>query len=156
MYLVSVGMRSHNGSPFHWDFTEPTYDHWQAVHNAIRTFLSGLTIAEKEAEEFPSNAGRFNVRHSACFGRLITPKTRQIESNVPVPMAFAELLAAGRGFVYAYCHTANGNSYVLQAKLEDASNSALVNSLAAPPAGCTNTVGTVTCDKSKGEYCVSP
>src|SRR6267143_6240813 len=35
--------------PFHWDFTEPTDDHQQAVHNAIRTFLSGLTIEEKRA-----------------------------------------------------------------------------------------------------------
>src|SRR5258707_438034 len=49
MYLVRVSMRSHNGSPFHWDFTEPTDDQQQAVHNAIRTFLSGLTIEEKRA-----------------------------------------------------------------------------------------------------------
>lgn len=49
MYLVRVSMRSRNGSPFHWDFAEPTDDHQQAVHNAIRTFLSGLTIEEKRA-----------------------------------------------------------------------------------------------------------
>ena len=49
MYLVRVSMRSHNGSPFHRDFSEPTDDHQQAVHNAIRTFLSGLTLEEKRA-----------------------------------------------------------------------------------------------------------
>lgn len=49
MYLVRVSMRSSNGSPFHWDFAEPTDDHQQAVHNAIRTFLSGLTVEEKQA-----------------------------------------------------------------------------------------------------------
>ena len=60
------------------------------------------------------------------------------------------------GTDYAYCYAPKGASYVLQAKLEDIPNSALTDSLAALPAGCTNTEGTVTCDKSKGEYCVSP
>ena len=49
MYLVRVSMRSLNGSPFHWDFAEPTDDHQQAVHNALRTFMSGLTKEEKRA-----------------------------------------------------------------------------------------------------------
>lgn len=60
------------------------------------------------------------------------------------------------GADYSYCYTMNGASYLLQAKLIYSSNRALTNSLAAPPANCTNTVGTVTCDKSKGEYCVGP
>ncbi len=56
---------------------------------------------------------------------------------------------------YSYCYTAGGASYALQANLEDVSNAALRPALATPPAGCTNTVGAVTCDKAKGEYCVS-
>ena len=44
---VRVSMRSRDGSVFYWDFEEPTDDHQQAVHNAIRTFLSGLTREEK-------------------------------------------------------------------------------------------------------------
>jgi hypothetical protein len=57
---------------------------------------------------------------------------------------------------YSYCFTADGASYALQANLQDTQYPALVQALAAPPAGCTDTVGAVTCDKSKGEYCVSP
>jgi ferritin-like metal-binding protein YciE len=49
MYLVRVSMPSRNGSSFHRDFTEPTDDHQQAVHNAISALLSGLTIEEKRA-----------------------------------------------------------------------------------------------------------
>jgi hypothetical protein len=60
------------------------------------------------------------------------------------------------GADYSYCYIADGSSYVLQAKLDYNSNAALANSLTEPPNGCTNTVGTVTCDKSKGEYCVGP
>jgi hypothetical protein len=45
---VRVSMRSRDGSVFHWDFEEPTDDHQQAVHNAIRTFWSGLTPEEKQ------------------------------------------------------------------------------------------------------------
>ena len=45
----ALQLASANGLPFHWDFTEPTDDHQQAVHNATRTFLSGLTIEEKRA-----------------------------------------------------------------------------------------------------------
>jgi hypothetical protein len=60
------------------------------------------------------------------------------------------------GVDYSYCYTAGGASYVMQASLEDNSNPALANSLATPPAGCTSTAGAVTCDKTKGQYCVSP
>lgn len=59
------------------------------------------------------------------------------------------------GADYSYCHTVGGASYALQANLIP-QDPALINSLSAPPAGCTDTVGTVTCDKSKGEYCVGP
>ena len=44
---VRVSMRSRDGSVFYWDFEEPTDDHQEAVHNAIRTFWSGLTRKEK-------------------------------------------------------------------------------------------------------------
>jgi hypothetical protein len=44
---VRVSMRSRDGSVFHWDFEEPTDDHQEAVHSAIRTFWSGLTPKEK-------------------------------------------------------------------------------------------------------------
>jgi hypothetical protein len=60
------------------------------------------------------------------------------------------------GTAYSYCHTAGGASYVLQAKLQDTSNSALTNSLAVSPSGCVDTEGVVTCDRQTGEYCVSP
>jgi len=57
---------------------------------------------------------------------------------------------------YSYCYGAGGDSYALQANLEDHQNPALTQALPAPPAGCTNTVGIVTCDKAKGEFCVGP
>ena len=60
------------------------------------------------------------------------------------------------GANYSYCFMADGSSYALQARLGDSTNPALAVSLAAPPVGCTNTEGTVTCDKSIGEYCVGP
>jgi hypothetical protein len=59
-------------------------------------------------------------------------------------------------FIYSYCYMENGASYALQAQLEDPSRPELAHSLIASPSGCQNTVGTVTCDKAKGEYCVGP
>ena len=60
------------------------------------------------------------------------------------------------GSNYFYCYIPGGASYALQTNLEDLQKSALAQSLAVSPAGCTNTSGAVTCDKSKGEYCVGP
>lgn len=51
--------------------------------------MLGLTLDDLNLE-----GGLIHVRRSACFGRLIAPKTRQSESTVPIPAALGELLAA--------------------------------------------------------------
>jgi len=50
--------------------------------------LLGLTL-----DDLDLGRQQIRVRRSASFGRLIAPKTRQSESNVPVPVALGELLA---------------------------------------------------------------
>ena len=51
--------------------------------------LLGLTLDDLDLER-----QQIHVRRSASFGRLITTKTRQSESTVPIPVALGELLAA--------------------------------------------------------------
>jgi hypothetical protein len=47
-YRVKVSFVNRHGNPFAWTFTEECANEREAMSQAIRTFLTGLTISERE------------------------------------------------------------------------------------------------------------